>query len=73
MMDLRMRPNVHCFNVVIKALTEDGQVQEVGVRSADVSRPSPADPFLRVPAKRTRGYVAPAATQSHELAHGSVY
>lgn len=29
MMELRMRPNTQCFNAVIKALAEDGQINEV--------------------------------------------
>lgn len=29
MIDLRMRPTTHCFNAVIRALTESDQLQEV--------------------------------------------
>lgn len=52
MIDLRLRPNTHCFNVVIQALVDADQVEEVSsfIRSLALSDPTP----LLMPVKTRR-------------------
>lgn len=52
MIDLRLRPNTQCFNVVIRALVDAGQLEEVSTLAEQNECVSAVRAFALVCARR---------------------